>query len=69
MTLDELEWQIAGVDEWVLGVKARGIVRKPVATVWADGERWRWITDTAMGSAPDRTSAIEAAEKAVAEGR
>lgn len=75
--LDSYEWQQLGKNDWVLGVKIRGIVREYVAEVYfakdlndpAGG--WVWMTNkgewTHRGLAPSLSSAISKAESSVEE--
>lgn len=49
MIPENAEWQMVGPDEWVFGVKVRGIVRVHLANVYYDEESnnpiggWRWL--------------------------
>ena len=43
------EWQLHGDNEWVYGIKTRGIVRRPIAEVYFDEDLegplggWVWM--------------------------
>lgn len=43
----EKEWQLVAEDQWIYGIKIRGLVRRPKAEVYFDGEAkdygWRWL--------------------------
>ncbi len=74
MTL--FEWQFVGDNEWIFGVKVRGVIRKLVAEIYYDEDSndrrggWVWMTyqDGGMGTrgkSISRTFAIIDAEEAL----
>lgn len=78
--LMQAEWQmISGDDEWVFGIKIRGIVRELFAEIYFDPDRddpeggWRWMTyapipieeESPNGLAITYQGAIKKCEKAL----
>jgi len=67
----EYEWQMYGQDEWMFGIKIRGIVRNPLAEIYFDDEKnygWIWLLldgTEKRGVEPNLQFAIKAAEEAL----
>lgn len=79
-TINCAEWQmISGDNEWVFGVKIRGIIRELLAEIYFDPDRdspqggWHWMTyaptpneeEPPSGLAINYQSAVKKCEKAL----
>jgi hypothetical protein len=68
-----MEWQCVWADEWVFGVKVRGMVRHPRGEIYnaKDTGRWRWLAyddsgaEVVSGDAFDRVAAAAEVENAL----
>lgn len=76
MNLNEFEWQQTGIDEWVFGIKVRGLVRVPLAEIYFDEELngrggWMWlvhrkdgdVVSTERGNAVSLRFAVDETER------
>lgn len=68
------EWEHRGNDEWIFGVKVRGLVREPLGGFYCDldlhGSPWVWVTHVAQigfkrGSSDNLEMAANDVEKAL----